>query len=204
MQPPDAAFRIAVLDALSKRVNKALADARREAEPLFAAARSAGSKQLDVKLPSGESVGTVSIKAGEDTVRVHEQTLLDWVAANAPTEIETVVSPSALDRPDVVAYIRRFYPDLAVKKVRPAYRTLLLGKLNGDGELIVEDTGEVVELADVKKGEPTGAFVLTWERAKNGKPAGRDRVAEAWQSGELSLADLLMPAIEAPEGGETP
>lgn len=194
--PPEAAFRVAVLDALAKRVGKALADARADCTPLFAAARAAGVKQIEVALPSGEVVGTVSIAGSEDTIKVHEQALLDWVTDNVPTEVETVVSPAALSRPDVVAYVRRFYPDLAVKQVRQVYRAKVLGRLNADGELLVEETGEVVKLADVTKGEPSGAFRLTFERAKNGKPAGRDLIAEAWASGELSIADMLRPALE--------
>lgn len=195
--PSEAAFEVAVLDALSKRVNKALADARADSGPLFAAARAAGVKQIEVALPSGEVVGTVSINGAEDAVKVHDQALLNWAIGHAPTEVETVVSPHALSRPDVVAYVRRFYPDLTVKQVREPYRSKLLAQLNNDGELLAEDTGEVVKVAEVTKGEPSGAFRLTFERAKNGKPAGRDRIAEAWASGELSLADVLRPAIEA-------
>jgi hypothetical protein len=197
--PRDAAFRVAVLDVLAKRVYAALAEARKEAEPVFAAARIEGNKQIEVALPSGAQVGTVSIKAGDDTVTVNEADVLTWVLDHAPGEIEHVITPSALDQPDVVAYIRRFYPELAAKKVRTAYRTKLLGQLDDDGEFVDDATGEVVKLADAVKSDPSGAFVLTFEKAKNGKPSGRDRIAEAWQSGELSLVDLLLPAIEAGE-----
>jgi hypothetical protein len=197
--PREAAFRVAVLDVLAKRVYAALAEARKEAEPVFAAARVEGNKQIEVALPSGAQVGTVSIKAGDDTVSVDEAVALLWVLDHAPGEIEHVISPSALDQPDVVAYIRRFYPELADKKIRPAYRTKLLGQLNDDGELVSEATGEVVKLAETATSAPSGAFVLTFEKAKNGKPSGRDRVIEAWQSGELSVTDLLRPALEAGE-----
>ena len=48
--------------------------------------------------------------------------------------------------------------------------------------------------------ESSGRFFLRMlAKAKNGKPGGRDRIAEAWQSDELSLEDMLQPAIEAGE-----
>lgn len=197
--PREVSLRIAALDALSKRVNKALAEARSEAEPMFAAARAGGVTQIEVALPSGDPVGKISIKAGQDVVRDDEDALLAWVLANAPEEVEHAVSPSALTRPDVVAYVRKLYPDLVGKKIRPAYRAKLLGELDDEGQLVSETTGEVVKVREVVKGEPTGAFALTFETAKKGKPTGRDQIAAAWQSGELSITDLIRPAIEAGE-----
>lgn len=197
--PPSLPLRVAALDELSKRVNKALANARREAEPGFAAMRVAGVKQLEVALPSGEVVGTISIKAGLDTVTDDEDALLAWVAANKPEEIEHAVSPSALTRPDVIAYIRKLHPDLVGKKIRPAYKAKLLASLDEDGQLANETTGELVQVRKVTKGQPTGAFMLTFESAKKGKPGGRDQIGNAWTSGQMSIADLIQPAIEAGE-----
>jgi len=199
MTPREVPLRIAALDALSKRVNKALADARQEAEPQFAALRAAGVTQLEVALPSGAVVGKISIKAGQDTVTDDEDALLAWVEANKPEEIEHSVSPSALTRPDVIAYIRKLHPDLVGKKIRPAYRTKLLAELDEDGQLANETTGELVQIRKVVKGQPTGAFALTFETAKKGKPNGRDQIANAWQTGELSITDLIRPALEAGE-----
>ncbi|MFF4417010.1 hypothetical protein ACFYY8_31200 [Streptosporangium sp. NPDC001559] len=197
--PREAAFKVAVLDALSKRVNKALVDARGEAEPLFADARKAGSTQIEVALPAGAAVGKVSIKAGQETTRVDEDALLAWVLANKPEEIEPAISPAALSRPDVVAYIRKLHPDLVGQRVRPAYRTKLLAEAGEAGELVNETTGEVVKVSETVKGEPTGSFALTFEAAKKGKPNGRDQIAAAWQSGEISITDLIRPALEAGE-----
>lgn len=197
--PPNMPLRVAALDALSKRVNKALADARQEAEQGFAALRVAGVTQLEVALPSGDVVGKISIKAGQDTVIDDEDALLAWVEANKPEEIEHSVSPSALTRPDVVAYVRKLHPDLVGKKIRPAYRAKLLASLDEDGQLANETTGELVQVRKVVKGQPTGAFALTFETAKKGKPNGRDQIAAAWQSGQLSITDLIRPAIEAGE-----
>lgn len=197
--PPNLLLRIAALDALSKKVNKALADARQEAEAGFATLRATGVKQLEVLLPSGDVVGTISIKAGQDTVTDDEDALLAWVEANKPEEIELSVSPSALTRPDVVAYVRKLHPDLVGRKIRPAYKTKLLTSLDAEGQLVNETTGELVQVRKVAKGKPTGAFALTFETAKKGKPNGRDQIANAWQSGELSITDLIRPAIEAGE-----
>lgn len=200
--PPSEPLRIAALDALSKRVNKALADARKEAEPGFAVLRATGVKQLEVTLPSGDVVGTISIKAGKDTVTDDEDALLAWVAANKPEEIEHAVSPSALTRPDVIAYVRKLHPDLVGRKIRPAYKAKLLASLDEDGQLANETTGELVQVRKVVKGKPTGEFALTFETAKKGKPNGRDQIANAWQSGAMSITDLIRPAIEAGEQSE--
>jgi hypothetical protein len=200
--PPSEPLRIAALDALSKRVNKALADARKEAEQGFAVLRATGVKQLEVTLPSGDVVGTISIKAGKDSVTDDEDALLAWVEANKPEEIEFAVSPSALTRPDVVAYVRKLHPDLVGKKIRPAYKAKLLASLDEDGQLANETTGELVQVRKVAKGQPTGEFALTFETAKKGKPNGRDQIANAWQSGDMSITDLIRPAIEAGEQGE--
>ena len=197
--PPDVPLRIAALDALSKRVNKALADARQEAEPEFAKLRVAGFPQIEVKLPSGDVVGKISIKAGKDTVTDDEDALLAWVEANKPEEIEHAVSPSALNRPDVIAYVRKLHPDLVGKRIRPAYKAKLLASLDEDGQLANETTGELVQVRKVVKGKPTGEFALTFETAKNGRRNGRDQIAAAWQSGALPITDLIRPAIEAGE-----
>jgi hypothetical protein len=197
--PREAGFRVAVLDALSRRVDKALAAARAEAEPLFAAAREGGATQLEVALPSGDPVGKISIKAGKDTVTVDDDALLAWVKANRPEEIEDTISPAALSRPDVVAYVRKLHPELVARRVRPATRAKLLADLTDSGELVNETTGEAVKVRDVVKGKPNGAFALTFETAKGGKQSGRDQIAAAWQSGELSITDLITPAIEAGE-----
>lgn len=197
--PPEIPLRIAALDALAKRVNKVLADTRGEAEPLFAAARKTGTMQVEVVLPSGDAVGKISIKAGQETLRVNDDALLAWVLANKPEETEVSVSAAALSRPDVVAYVRKLHPSLVGHKVRPAYRAKLLAELTADGELISETTGEVVKVAETIKADPTGAFALTFETAKKGKANGRDQIAAAWQSGELSITDLLRPALEAGE-----
>ncbi|WP_326646588.1 hypothetical protein OG884_18340 [Streptosporangium sp. NBC_01755] len=201
--PREAALRVAVLDALAKRVNKSLADARGEAEQLFAVARAGGATQIEVALPSGAAVGKVSIKAGQESIRVDEAALLKWVLANQPEEIEAEVSPSALSRPDVIAYVRKLHPDLMRQKVRPAYRAKLLAEVNESGELASETTGEVVKVSETVKSDPTGAFALTFETAKKGKPNGRDQIAAAWQSGELSITELIRPAIEGAPGGES-
>lgn len=199
--PREAAFKVAVLDALAKRVSAALADAREEAEPVFAAVRAEGHPQVEIALPSGTVVGKVSIKAGRETVVVDDDALLAWVIANNPDELELTVSPAALSRPDVVAYVKKLHPELVGHKVRPAYRAKLLDQVNGDGELVSETTGEVTKVAQAVKGKPTGEFALSFETAKKNKLNGRDQIAEAWQSGELSIADLIRPAIES--GGQS-
>lgn len=198
--PREAAFQVAVLDALAKRVSKALADARSAAEPVFAAVRKEGHPQVEIALPSGAVVGKVSIKAGRETVVVDDDALLAWVKVNNPDELEASVSPAALSRPDVVAYVRKLHPELVGHKVRPAYRAKLLDQMTPSGELVSETTGEITKIAETVKGDPTGEFALSFETAKKGRLNGRDQIAAAWNSGELSIADLLRPAIEGGGG----
>lgn len=200
--PRDAAFNVAILDALHKLIGAELASVRKTAEPVFIDAAAEGTESLTVTLPDGTKVGKVTIKAGQDVVRVDETALLDWVRDHAATEIERVIQPSALTKPDVAAYIRRFHPDAVVERIRPAYREKLTGQINGDGELIHEPTGEIAEVAEVVKVAPTGAFILTFERAKGDKPAGRDAIAAAWRAGQLGDVLALESVSEIEQGGD--
>ncbi|WP_030506415.1 hypothetical protein [Microbispora rosea] len=199
MQPRDAGFRVAVLDALHKKIGAELARLRDEAKPVFAqAATKDGMQSVAVKLPDGTKVATVNISQGTDVIRWDEDALLAYAREYAPTEVETVVSPHALTRPDVVAYIRKFHPELMQPRVRPAWRTKAEGELTNEGEL-VDGNGEPHKVAELVKGAPDGSFRLDFTRATKTSPAGRDLIAAAWRAGELGdvLALEQAPAIDA-------
>lgn len=202
MQPRDAAFQVAILDALHKKIGGELAKLRKVAEPLFATtAAEDGTQSLSVKLPDGTQVAKVHISQGAQVIRWDEDALLAYAREHAATEVETVVSPAALTRPDVVAYIRRFHPDLLQPRVRPAWRTKVEDELTDKGQL-ADDNGELHKVAEVSKTASDGSFRLDFVKATKSNPAGRDLIAEAWRAGQLGdvLAIAGAPAVEV--GGD--
>lgn len=201
MQPRDAAFQAAILDALHKKIGAELAKLRTAAGPVFAlAATKDGTQSLAVKLPDGTTVAKVHIGQGSDAIRWDEDALLDYAREHVSSEVETVVSPSALTRPDVVAYVRRFHPDLMQPRVRPAWRAKAEGELTDDGEL-VDVNGELHQVAEKVKGVPDGSFRLDFAKATKSAANGRDLIAAAWRAGELGdvLALESAPSVEAGE-----
>lgn len=202
MQPRDAAFQAAVLDALHKKIGAELAKLRDTAKPVFAlAAAEDGMQSIAVKLPDGTQVAKVHIGQGSDAIRWDEDALLAYTREHAATEVETVVSPTALTRPDVVAYVRRFHPTLMEPRVRPAWRAKAEGELTDDGE-IVDINGELHKVAEKIKGEPDGSFRLDFAKASKNAANGRDLIAAAWRAGQLGdvLALESAPSVDAGEG----
>jgi hypothetical protein len=201
MQPREAAFQVAILDALHKKIGAELVKLRDTAKPVFAtAAAEDGMQSIAVKLPDGTQVAKVNIGQGADILRWDEDALLAYAREHASTEVETVVSPAALTRPDVVAYVRRFHPDLLQGRVRPAWRTVVEGDLTDEGEL-VDGNGEPHKVAERVKGAPDGSFRLDFTRATKTSLAGRDLIAAAWRAGELGDV-LAIESASAVEGGD--
>lgn len=202
MQPRDAAFQAAVLDALHKKIGAELAKLRKVAEPVFAnAAAEDGMQSIAVKLPDGTQVAKVHIGQGSDAIRWDEDALLAYASEHVSTEVETVISPAALTRPDVVAYVRRFHPTLMQPRVRPAWRAKAEGELTDDGEL-VDVNGEMHKVAERVKGVADGSFRLDFAKASKSTANGRDLIAAAWRAGQLGdvLALESAPAVDAGEG----
>lgn len=184
--------RIAVLRALSDEVRERLAAVRADAEAEFRAQREAGVKQLGVSLPGGAEVGTISIKAGTSVPTWRASALLAYAQKEAPSEVVERVDPAVLADPELIAWVLQHRPDMIRREVRDAYRTKLAKVLNSRGELRVESTGEVMQVATVHTSPPTGDF------AYRPTPAARAAVMDAWRAGELGdPADILaLPTAE--------
>ncbi|MEW1895962.1 hypothetical protein [Streptomyces albidoflavus] len=160
-----------VLKALADKVNERLKSVRADMQAALDAAD--GVRQVAAKLPDGTEVAKVSLSdpKPEATV-VDSEAFLAWVRENRPTEIERRV----------------------VTEVRPAFRTLLLGQITAAGvpDVVDPETGVVESVPGVEV-RATRARSHSVRFAK----AGRERVAEAWRSGDL-LSEVLG---ELPEGG---
>lgn len=92
MSLKDTAYRLAVLKALRDAVAAEEANARVFAlGDLTAAAEDMGVRSVDVSLPDGTKIATLSLAGGEDKVAVvGEIAFTRWVEENHPTEVETV------------------------------------------------------------------------------------------------------------------
>jgi hypothetical protein len=121
MSLKDTAYRLAVLKALRDAVAAEEANARVFAlGDLTAAAEDMGVRSVDVSLPDGTKIATLSLGGGTAKATVvDEAKFTAWVQANHPTEIETVV------------------------RVRPAYVQAVLAKAV-DGYAVFAG-GEVVD-----------------------------------------------------------
>jgi hypothetical protein len=114
--------KVALLTALKDAVEAELDAARAEARDVIIKAREElGVKSVEVTIPSGEVVATVTVAGGGVAPAVHyEDTFLRWVKENHPTEV--------------------------VESVRPTFSKALLGRLEPAGDRWVDSaTGEVVD-----------------------------------------------------------
>lgn len=185
--------RVAVLRTLLDEVNAELNAARGAAQDEYKAKRAEGVKTVEVTLPGGAKVGTVSIRDGARTVTVDEDALLAHVKATAPTEVVERVDPAVLADPEVVAWVLAHRPQMVREQVRPAYAKKVTADLDDAGDLINTSTGEVVHLAEVRIAGPSGDF--SYRPAKD----ARERVLEAWRAGELGELGGMFAVL--PEGG---
>jgi hypothetical protein len=113
--------KVALLTALKDAVEVELDAARAEARDVIIKAREElGVKSVEVTVPSGEVVATVTVAGGGSTPAVHyEDMFLTWVKENHPDEV--------------------------VESVRPTFSKALFGRLEQAGDKWVDSaTGEVV------------------------------------------------------------
>jgi hypothetical protein len=114
--------KVALLTALKDAVEAELDAARAETrETLIKARDEMGLKSVEVTLPEGDVVATVTVAGGGQSAVVYrENEFLSWVKDNYPSEV--------------------------VETVRPAFQKSLLSKVDEvDGRFVFTDTGEVVD-----------------------------------------------------------
>lgn len=118
----DLTRKVALLTALKDAVEAELELARAETkESLIKARDDMGLKSVEVTLPDGQVVATVTVAGGGESVAVYQEgTFVEWVRAHHPDEI--------------------------VEIVRPTFRKDLLSKVGQVGDrFVVVGTGEIVE-----------------------------------------------------------
>jgi hypothetical protein len=198
-----ASLQIAVLTALVNAAEAKLQDARENAAPLFAAALNGdGTTQVKPVLPGGKSgqLGTITIKAGEQTVAVDQPALLRWADLHQATAYRDWVSPSCLTRPDVIEYLAARFPELVERgRLRDDWRAAQVKYAVAHDGVVEDPDGNSMRIADVETGPAEGNIVY--------RPGGKAiaAVAEAWSGGlippEIDLGPLALPAPK-PDPGE--
>jgi hypothetical protein len=217
-----AALRVAVLGVAEDDSKNAYAAARKAAEPLFAAARAKGVKQVAVMLPGGVEAGVLAIKAGGKSIEVDEDALLllispavpseteDYVTAEAGTDPRTVAllaehcpdlvelkaKPGALHDERAVKVLAEHAPDLVNLRIKPAFRAEMQKYIDKhDGMVPHPVTSELVSVGTVTAHGPTGDFSWTGKKASLGK------VRDALAAGRLVITET--GDVVAPIAGET-
>lgn len=199
MTPRDHALRVAALEALTELAKKEYAKARAEAEESFKAVRADGQSQQRVLLPDGEDIGLISIRDGAKTADVTEGALMAWCREHVPDAIEEHIAPEAMTSADVIAVVWDKFPDLIRERVRPGTAAELLKEITESGGFLTDQaSGERIEVAEVTKHDPTGAFAF----AGGGAQQRRERIVAEWQAGrlhEIGFGPAALPA--GTEGG---
>jgi len=171
--------RTAVLKALRDAIDAELTASRADVlDGLLDARDSLGVKAVDVTLPDGTKVATVTLTEPKARIAVtNEDAFVAYVAQRWPTEVETTTVTKTV--------------------VRPAWQKKLLERLTaaGDGDAADTETGELVDGVTAYPPARPSSFSLRYA------DEGRDRIAAAYRAGDLgALADLgTTPAIEEPK-----
>jgi phage tail protein X len=168
----DAAAREAVLKALADRIGEELKKVRAEVQAELDANR--GLQQVAALLPDGRKVAKISLTDPDPAaVVVDPEAFLAWARDHHPAGEANIV--------------RRF-----VTEVRPAFTTALLAELTAVGapEWCDRETGVVHAVPGVEiRATRARSHSVRFEKT------GRELVAEAWASGQLT--GLVLPQITA-------
>ncbi|MFD3829705.1 hypothetical protein [Streptomyces sp. NPDC058621] len=172
----ELALEEAALDLLAARVAAAKKDVRsRMQTALDGAARRDGVERVVATLPNGETVATISLRAGATgPVVVDEEQLARWLRQTYPAQEWTTTR--------------------LVREVRPWKLAELVAQMDAAGatQIVDPDTGEVHDVPGVLiKPVRARTHSLTWR--KTGKAA----VGEAWRSG--ALTGYMAALTAAPE-----
>lgn len=194
MSTKSHALKVAAAKVLSDIVAAGYEGVRADAEQVFGAARrGTGAKTLDVALPDGTSLGTISILAGPAERKVNGSAVAAVVALSE--DLVDELRPEALTDPALIEFVRDHMPHLLVTKLPDAAVKAAMKRIDKDGYL-AEPGGGKVKVAEISQGEVTGRFA--YRASKEAEAA----IRQAWHAGELRdlFADLIRPALE---GGES-
>lgn len=153
------ALRAAVLKAIRDAIDVTYRQVRvGMVLALLDARRDTGLRSLDVELPDGTKVATVSLTQPKPSIRVDEAGFVAWVGKEHPSEI--------------------------VPSVRDAFRRAVMDRLLAVGNDVVDkETGEAVTWAQQTAAPEPTTFSLRF--AGPAGADGRGAIAAAWQAGQL-------------------
>ncbi|MGW3057708.1 hypothetical protein ACWC98_17555 [Streptomyces goshikiensis] len=172
----ELALEEAALDLLAARVATAKKDVRTRMQvALDAAAKRDGVERVVATLPNGETVATISLRAGATgPVVTDEEALARWLRQTYPEQDWTTTR--------------------IVREVRPWKLAELVAQMDAaqTAQIVDPDTGEVHDVPGVII-KPTRARThgLTW------KKGGKELTGEAWRSG--ALRRYMQALTAAPE-----
>lgn len=171
MSLKDTAARAAVLDTLHKAIGDELKAAKRELEAgLRAAKAETGTQKVTISLDEQQDIGTASLVQPKAAATIVDaEKFKAWVMDNYASEIE-----------------RKF-----VTEVRAAFADRLLKDMTAAGvaHWVDPQTGEIHDVPGVEMQGRAGYTRMTVP------DAGKQAIAEAWQSG--ALAHMVLPEITA-------
>ncbi|MER7213541.1 hypothetical protein ABT340_41310 [Streptosporangium sp. NPDC000239] len=191
MNAKSTALKVAAAKVLTDIVTAGYEGVRADAEQAFGAARrDTGAKTLDVALPDGTSLGTISILAGPVERKVNASAVAAVVAQSENLVEE--LHPEALADPMLIEFVRDHMPHLLVSKLPDHALKAAYKAIDKDGCLTSPD-GEKVKVAEITQGEVTGKFA--YRPSKDAEAA----IRKAWEQGDLQnlFTDLIRPALEA-------
>lgn len=188
----DRNLRFALLKAITDAIKTELDLERGDhTQDLKARYDDEGVKSMDVKLPGGGKVATISLSIPKPSTEVvDEEALLAWCQANMPTAIKEHTVPAEPERvipatPEHTVYtVDQSMLDAMLKGARPVDPT---------SSILVDEDGTVIEGIEHVPGGPPKSFSVRYEKD------GREDLAVAYRSGELDhlVAGSTLPALEA-------
>ncbi|AJF63856.1 hypothetical protein [Streptomyces vietnamensis] len=170
MNLKDQATKVVVLRVLRDEVEAEYQATRREVlDGLCAARAELGLKSIRVTLSDDIPVATITLIDPQSAVVIADEAAFTaWVAENHPGEVETLV------------------------RVRSGWQREFLARLARFAPVADPRTGEVIPGLAVAAAPEPRSFSL------RPVPGGAERIARAWQTGEIDLRRLLVLG-----GGET-
>jgi hypothetical protein len=188
----DQNTRFSLLKAFRDAIDAELSNEREEhTAELLRLYEESGIKSMDVKLPDGGKVATISLSIPKPTFKItDEQALLDWCQANMPTAVHVDVIPEQPEQvipavPEHEVYrLDQGMVDALLKGAKPVDPSA--------GGLVVDEDGTVVDGVEFVPAGAPKSFSVRYEST------GREALAMAYRAGELDhlVAGSTLPALE--------